>query len=130
MPTPAIAPYAALLGLMMIALSFWVSFARRRAGVSLGWGEDPELMRRVRAFGNFAEWVPLALLLLIMAEAAGAPAAAIHFGGAALVIGRVLHPVGLFPHRLVTPLRVAGMVGTYLAILVAAFHLLHGIAGL
>ena len=128
MLTGAVAPYAALLGAMMIVLSLRISFARMRSGVSLGWGNDPVLMARVRAFGNFAEWVPMALLLLVLAEAAGAPAAALHAGGAMLVLGRVLHPLQL-DGRLFTPLRFAGMVATYAAIGVAAFYLLRAGAG-
>lgn len=118
-----VAPYAALLGGLMIVLSLRISFARMRSGVSLGWGNDPVLMARVRAFGNFAEWVPMALLLLVLAEAAGAPAAALHAGGGVLVLGRLLHPLQL-DGRLFTPLRFAGMVATYAAIGVAAFYLL------
>lgn len=125
----AVAPYAALLGALMIVLSLRVSLARMRAGVSLGWGEDPVLQARVRAFGNFAEWAPMALVLLLLAEAAGAPAAALHAGGTALVVGRLLHPLQL-DGRLFTPLRFAGMVATYAAISVAAFYLLRAGAGI
>lgn len=123
----ALAPYAALLGALMIVLSLRVSLARMRARVSLGWGEDPVLMARVRAFGNFAEWAPMALLLLALA-AAGAPATALHAGGALLVLGRVLHPLQL-DGRLFTPLRFLGMVATYAAIALAAFYLLRAGAG-
>lgn len=129
MPESPIAPYAGLLGLLMIVLSFRISLARVRAGVSLGWGEDRVLKERVRAFGNFAEWVPLALLLLLMAQAADAPGRALHIAGALLLAGRVLHPLGLASDRLFTPFRFLGMVGTYAAVGIAAFYLLRGVAG-
>lgn len=125
----AVAPYAALLGALMIVLSLRISLARMRSGISLGWGDDPILKARVRAFGNFAEWAPMALVLLVLAEAAGAPPVVLHAGGAALLIGRLLHPLQL-DGRLFTPLRFAGMVATYASIAVATFYLLRRVAGI
>lgn len=122
--------YAAALAVLMIVLSFRISLARRRSGVSLGWGEDMHLAERVRAFGNFAEWVPMALVLMAMAEIGGAPPGAIHASGLFLVAGRLVHPVQLRGDALFTPLRFLGMVGTYLAILTAAYHLLRLGAGI
>lgn len=123
MTASLVAPYAAALGVLMILLSFWVSLARASAGISLETGGNPVLTERVRAFGNFAEWAPMALLLLVLAETAGAPAWALHFGGTALVVGRVLHPFGLSTRQIFTPLRFLGMALTYATIAVAAYHL-------
>lgn len=128
MVTGVLAPYAALLGALMIVLSLRISLARMRSGISLGWGDDPVLRARVRAFGNFAEWVPMALVLLMLAQLAGAPEPALHAGGMALVLGRVLHPLQL-DGRLFTPLRFLGMCATYAAIGLAAFYLLRAGAG-
>lgn len=121
--------YAAVLAILMIVLSFRISFARLRTGVSLNWGGDPALTERVRAFGNFAEWVPMALVLMALAEGAGASVGAIHLAGIALVAGRVLHPLQLRLDALFTPLRFLGMAGTYLSILISAFFLLRLGAG-
>ena len=45
--------------------------------------------------GNFIETVPLAVILLIIMEVLGASGSWLHALGAALVIGRVLHYIGL-----------------------------------
>ena len=47
--------------------------------------------RVIRGHGNFAEYVPLSLLLLAFAEIGGGPALTIHLGGGLLLAGRLLH---------------------------------------
>ena len=56
--------YAALLGLLFLALSVNVVRTRRATRVSLGAGDHPLLERRIRAHGNFAEYTPIALILI------------------------------------------------------------------
>jgi len=63
--------YAALLALVFLVLSFRVIFVRRGERISLGDGENPALRARVRVHANFAEYTPLALLLMLMAELLG-----------------------------------------------------------
>ena len=46
--------YAALLGLIFVALSVLTIRARRNAGIALGTGDDEALLRRMRAHANFA----------------------------------------------------------------------------
>ncbi len=57
---------AALLGLFFLALSVNVVRPRRATRVSLGAGDDPLLERRIPAHGNFAEYTPIALVLIAM----------------------------------------------------------------
>ena len=56
--------YAALLALWFVVLSLHVIRCRREARVSLGDGGNGRLQRAIRAQANFAEYVPLALVLL------------------------------------------------------------------
>ena len=70
--------YAALLGLLLIALSVNVVLARRRYHVRLGVGTEEGMQQAVRVQANFSEYVPLAVILLIMAELSGLPTAAVH----------------------------------------------------
>lgn len=87
--------YAGLLALLFLALSGRV-VQQRGHGVSLGDGGDPELLRRIRGHGNFAEYVPLLLLLLAMLEFGGGhPPWLLHVLGATLVVARLLHGVAL-----------------------------------
>ncbi|WP_368194592.1 MAPEG family protein [Aeromonas sp. R2-2] len=87
--------YAGLLGLLFLGLSFWVVKRRAQFGVMIGQGEAPELLVAIRAHGNFAEYVPLTLLLMALCELSGAGALWLHAGGAMLLVGRILHAIGI-----------------------------------
>jgi uncharacterized membrane protein YecN with MAPEG domain len=87
--------YAALCGLLVLVLAWRVVEVRRSAGVGLGDGGHEGLRRRIRAHANAVETIPIALILLALAEAGSTPTWALHLAGAALVISRVLHAQGL-----------------------------------
>ena len=83
--------YAALLGILLVILSWGVSKVRLRERVSLGAGEVSDLESAIRAHGNFIEYVPFALILLILAESAVAHSWLLHTLGGSLLAGRLLH---------------------------------------
>lgn len=114
--------YASLLAILLMALSFNVVRLRRHHKVGVGTGEHPDLELAVRAHANFCEYIPLALLLLILLEATAAlPPVILHLLGMALVVGRVLHGFfGLNRSPGATPGRFIGTLLTWLMILVAA----------
>lgn len=87
--------YAGLLGLLFLLLSFWVVKRRAQFKVMIGEGEAPELLAAIRTHGNFAEYVPLILLLMALCELAGAGALWLHLGGGMLLAGRMLHAIGM-----------------------------------
>ena len=87
--------YAALLGLLCIVLSVRVIRQRLAKRVSLGDGGDPGLTRASRVFGNFAEYAALFLVLLALSETLGTPARWLHLYGAAFVVGRLAHAIGV-----------------------------------
>jgi uncharacterized membrane protein YecN with MAPEG domain len=123
--TLAITPiYAALTALIFLALSFRVIAYRRANRISLGDEGDKNLLKRMRAQANCAEYAPLALVLLVLVEATGAPAIAVHLAGIALVAGRALHAYGFGSTPQVFILRQIGMVLTLLMILLSALGLL------
>ncbi|MBW0156530.1 MAPEG family protein [Sedimentimonas flavescens] len=111
--------YALPLTALFIVLSARVINYRKAQRISLGDGDDPELRGRVRAHGNCAEFAPMGLVLLLMAELAQAPAPALHFAGTALLTGRVLHAWAI-GWRGPFAARVAGMVLTFLSLAAAA----------
>ena len=124
MTTPFIVPaYAAIFAIVFIVLSFRVSFVRRRVGVSLGTGGNAELERAVRAHGNFAEFVPLTLLLLGFLEMQRTSAYALHALCLVLLAGRILHAIGISQETV--PPRAIGMIATYVVLLIAALMLLY-----
>ena len=89
---PTIVPfYAAVLGLIFIFLSARVVVARRQFLVRLGSGGHELLERRIRVQGNFAEYVPLTIILLTFLELYGASRWLIHILCLGLIIGRCLH---------------------------------------
>ena len=116
--------YAGLLGLLLFALSAMVIKARIRAGVSIGDGSDAELAHAIRAQGNFAEYAPMGVVLLALAELQGAPFVALHALGAVLFLGRALHAFGLTRRNDLHPARKIGMVLTFSSIVFTSLGLL------
>lgn len=94
--TPRISLFiAALHALVYLGLSLRVVLMRRERRIGLGSGGDETLSRRVRVHANFAEYVPLALLMLALLELCGAAPAMVWACGLGLLAGRVLHAAGL-----------------------------------
>jgi hypothetical protein len=86
--------YAGLLALFFCALSVRV-IEYRRGGISLGDGGNPELNRAIRGHANFAEYVPLALLLLALLELSHISIYVLHALGLTLLAARLLHGYAL-----------------------------------
>lgn len=118
MPLQITATYAAVLALLLIVLSYHVILARAKAGVSILDGGDMALATRIRRHGNFAEFVPMALIVMALAEGLGGNATALHVAGVLLVAGRVLHPLGLDAARAVHPLRIIGITAGQASVLI------------
>ena len=116
--------YAAILAVMFVALSIRVIAVRRASKLPLGFQGDVALERRVRAQGNFAEYVPLAVLLLAFVEMRGAPAWLVHAMALVLVAGRLSHAYGVSQLRESFAFRVSGMAMTFTVILSAALAIL------
>lgn len=116
--------YAALLGLLFILLSYGVSKHRLAGHISLGDGDKPELAQAIRAHGNFAEYVPLALILIGLAEVQGAATGLLHGLGGGLLLGRIAHAWGMSQPNAVHNARKLGIVLTWLCIAVASVYLL------
>lgn len=84
--------YGGALALVFLVLSIRVIQGRSgKGGPSLGDGGDITMQRRIRGHANFAEYVPIILILMGFLEAAGTQAWVIHSLGGALLLGRVLH---------------------------------------
>jgi uncharacterized membrane protein YecN with MAPEG domain len=122
---PASFLYAAVLGLILVALSAQVVLARRRHRVRLGTGEEDAMQQAVRVQANFSEYVPLAVLLLVFAEITGLPTAAVHGAGLLLVTSRVVHAIGLSRSSGPTFGRLYGTAGTWLTIVALSLWLLY-----
>jgi uncharacterized membrane protein YecN with MAPEG domain len=86
--------YAGALALWFFALSFRV-IRYRGHGISLGDGGDTNLLRLIRGHANFAEYVPLILVMMALLELSHYPAPVLHGLGIALLVARLLHGISL-----------------------------------
>jgi uncharacterized membrane protein YecN with MAPEG domain len=87
---------AGLCGLLYFFLSYRVVQVRRSAGVALGDGGDGELLQRIRAHANFAEYVPFCLVLTFVIEnSLEVSPPLLWTAGLALVVVRAMHAVGM-----------------------------------
>lgn len=128
---PITALYAGLLAPLFVLLSARVIVRRRSARVAIGHGEDALLLRRMRVHANFAEYVPIALILMALAESMQTSVYLLHATGVALVAGRLIHAYGVSQPKERLPLRVTGMVLTLSVILLLAMTcLLKSVSGL
>jgi uncharacterized membrane protein YecN with MAPEG domain len=95
MEYPVTTIYAGLLGLLLIFLSDQVSRKRKRLGISLGSGDEVVLELAVRAHGNFIEYTPFGLILLLLLESEVTDLWLVNTLGAMLLAGRLLHAYGM-----------------------------------
>lgn len=88
--------YLAILALVYVALALQVIRLRRSNKAAFGDGGNSRLNRAIRAHGNFMEYVPIIALMVAMIEMSGAPALRIHLLMGALLVSRLLHPLGMY----------------------------------
>lgn len=116
--------YAGLAALLFATLSFRVSLVRIRLRVSYGDGGDRQLGKAIRLQGNSAEYLPIGLILVALAELTGGPAWVVHGLGLMLLIGRGLYIYGYGRTPMVLRARQAGMLTTYAMIALGGVYLL------
>ncbi len=108
--------YAILLTLLFLVLSFRVIVERRGNKFAYGNNDSHRIEAKIRAQANWAEYTPIALLLLLMAELQGVGPIWLHLTGIILLIGRVTHGYGMSVNPKNFRFRVYGMVLTVTAI--------------
>lgn len=97
MQLPSItAEYLAVLALLYAALGLQVVLLRRRNKAGFGDGGDSGLRGAIRAHANFAEYVPIVALMVAMLEMSGLPAMRVNLLMGALLVARLLHPLGMY----------------------------------
>jgi uncharacterized protein len=110
---------AAILGLLGAFLTVNVIVNRVRTKVDTGDGGIAALAQAIRAQGNFVEQAPLALVVIGLAEAAGARAAVVWGLAGLLVASRLASAFALSRSLGQSPLRQFGG-GTSILVLAAA----------
>ncbi|WP_346836657.1 MAPEG family protein [Microbulbifer sp. SAOS-129_SWC] len=91
--------YSGLCALLIIALAFRVVRFRRSEKVGLGSGGKHRAEVLIRSHANAVEYIPIALLLLLVAELNGLAHSWLHLLGSLLVLARLLHAFGLTAGR-------------------------------
>ncbi len=120
--------YAALLGGIYLILAWRVITYRIGKQVNIGDEGDQRLLRRMRVHGNAAEYIPIGVLFLMIAELMGTPAIALHIVGLAFLTGRGLHAYGMSAKEQNFTFRKIGMILTLLTLALLSISLLvHGL---
>ena len=91
---------AGILGIIFFALTVWVVAERNKTKQMLGDGGSQSLQIAIRGHANFAEFVPMILILLACLVHEDAGQIFFFLLCLALVVGRILHPIGI---RILTP---------------------------
>jgi uncharacterized protein len=112
--------YAGLLVPLFIILAARVIRERSAAQLALGDGGQPMLLRVIRVHANFAEYVPLALLMMALAESLRTPALLLHGLGLLLLVGRISHAYGVSCPKERLQFRVTGMMATFTVLIAGA----------
>lgn len=112
--------FAAILGLLYVFLSLNVVRHRFGKGIALGAGGDKATEVAIRIHANFIEYVPLALILLYFIEMISLSSVIVFYLGCALLIGRLMHVIGMLDPRKWMILRQIGTVLTISVIILAS----------
>jgi uncharacterized membrane protein YecN with MAPEG domain len=115
--------YAALLVFLFFFLSVRTLRLRRKLQIPLGDAGNPQMLRAMRVHSNFAEYVPLALLLMFMFESVSALPALAHIFGISLLLGRLSHAYGVGQSSEDHRYRIFGMAMTFTALAGSAIGL-------
>ncbi len=116
--------YASLLTLLMIVLSARVSILRAKVGISIMHGDNTELAERIRKHANLTENLPMAIILMGIAESQGAGSTYLHIMGVILLVSRLIHPFGIIHDNNKSPIRALGATGTFITLLMGIGYIL------
>jgi uncharacterized protein len=116
--------YSAILGLLFVFLSVRTLKLRRSLRIAIGDSGNQQMLRAMRVHANFAEYVPISLLLIYFLETQGGYKALIHLLCLCLIVGRFSHAFGVSQITENYKFRVLGMAMTFTAIVTSALGLL------
>lgn len=90
------AGYLAILALLYAVLALQVIRLRRSSRAPFSDGGNLALRNAIRAHANFMEYVPIITLMVAFLEMAGASPSRVHLLMAALLLSRLIHPLGMY----------------------------------
>jgi uncharacterized membrane protein YecN with MAPEG domain len=100
----------------------WAAFVESytRKSVPAKTSDDGLLQRKVRAYGNFTEYVPFALLFILALELMHSQSWLLWLLGSALTLGRITHAWGLIKTYGPSPGRAVGFFLTWFVYIIGA----------
>ena len=127
---PLTSTFASLLTLFYLLLSFRIGYLRGSPVMKLIFKMNEEipakkLERNVRAHGNFSEYVPIFLILLMILEFSGNASFTYLLSICSIfAYGRLAHGICFAFYEFNPFLRISGMLCTYLGLVILAVQLL------
>jgi uncharacterized protein len=115
---PVTATYVGLNALIILFLSYRVVQTRAQTKIGFGDGENTKLQQAIRVQSNTVEYVPIALLLILVLELMGGWSVALNILGSALTLARLAHAFGLSRSTETSAGRLVGTLVTWIVILV------------
>jgi uncharacterized membrane protein YecN with MAPEG domain len=110
--------FASILGILYFRLSLDTISSRRKNKVSLGAGDNNQVLQVMSAHSNYSNYVPILLILLYLLESSQKiPWWAIVLLGSIFTLGRVLHYLA-FKNKMNFKLRVRGMQMTLIPLMI------------
>lgn len=104
---------ASLLTIIFMIISIKIIKLRHQYKISLGSSGHEDLEKVIRAHGNFAEYTPIALILMLCAEANKANWIILLILALLFILGRTLHAYAFIFNKQHFKFRVRGMVLTF-----------------
>ena len=99
---------------------FCCHWLKKKNKVGLGSGGHEDLERAIRTQANFAEYIPLGVILIACLELNGAPWWLVAIPGVSLIIGRLIHAKGMNTPPPDFSKRVLGMKFTFFTLIALA----------
>lgn len=112
--------YLAIAVVLYSAMAAAIIGNRRKRRISIGDGGQNDFAHLIRGHGNFAEYAPITLFAIAMAELSGVPTVVLHASGIMLILGRCLHAYWFFYRPRGLNCRVVGMLLTFFALWTAS----------
>lgn len=103
-------------GLLYFILTVRVVLGRQAHKVMIGDGGNDALLSRIRAHANFAEYVPIILILMGLIETRTGITELLTSTGVLLFLLRIAHAIGM-ARPAPNPFRVAGAAGTWIILI-------------
>jgi uncharacterized membrane protein YecN with MAPEG domain len=120
MPVAVTALYAGILAILVVALAINVTVHRAKLRIALGDGGNAVMLRMIRIHANAAEYVPLAIGLMLAYELNGGSHIALHVIGIALIAARILQSWNMWVTEVARFGRISGQTLTWPSIAVLA----------